>query len=397
MSIFISDDDNDSKLGISTFFLKGGDCDFGENVHLGICLTSSDDSRNLLFSEKFKLNDVLSHGINVHTHLLKAGKYYLTVVIEDEMTITKSFLVNSSSLLREKVAQSLVDYNTPLIFCEPCDSSMYPYGNESVMPWFDRPDAEEFLEKIYQQGLINSNEKDSLVGFLKDGYMIIENAFEDSFLQKINHELDEVIRTKYQGYEYGSSKRIEHLHLKYKNVEKMWLNQNCRRYIDMIFQSQSRPCQTLTFIFGSQQDAHQDTVHLTPFPAGYMCGLWIALQDIEEGSGELLVYPGSHREKRIRMVDHECEKVNDNWDEFGQRIVPIWTKMVSKYKEFRYLPKKGTALIWHENLLHAGSARLNPDLERRSLVIHYFADGAVGYYDSTGLPARSAPIKMLGN
>lgn len=33
-------------------------------------------------------------------------------------------------------------------------------------------------------------------------------------------------------------------------------------------------------------------------------------------------------------------------------------------------------MIWHENLLHAGSIRLDQGLERHSVAIHSFADGA---------------------
>jgi hypothetical protein len=65
-------------------------------------------------------------------------------------------------------------------------------------------------------------------------------------------------------------------------------------------------------------------------------------------------------------------------------IYPAWAEMCKKYEPLIYQPKKGTVLIWHENLLHGGSIRLNQNLERRSVVIHSFADGACVYYDATG-------------
>jgi len=45
-------------------------------------------------------------------------------------------------------------------------------------------------------------------------------------------------------------------------------------------------------------------------------------------------------------------------------------------------------LVWHENLLHGGSVRRDTSLSRRSIVSHYFADGAIAFYDSTGLPGH---------
>jgi len=65
--------------------------------------------------------------------------------------------------------------------------------------------------------------------------------------------------------------------------------------------------------------------------------------------------------------------------------------MTQRYEPFVYRPKKGTVLIWHENLLHAGSARIDQTLQRRSIVIHCFADGVVAYYDSTGLVGSAVP------
>ena len=44
-------------------------------------------------------------------------------------------------------------------------------------------------------------------------------------------------------------------------------------------------------------------------------------------------------------------------------------------------------LIWHENLAHGGSPRKNDELTRRSIVSHYFARGAIAFYDSQGVPA----------
>lgn len=43
-------------------------------------------------------------------------------------------------------------------------------------------------------------------------------------------------------------------------------------------------------------------------------------------------------------------------------------------------------LIWHENLMQAGSVRKNKAISRRSIVGHDFARGSVVYYDSSGMP-----------
>jgi hypothetical protein len=68
----------------------------------------------------------------------------------------------------------------------------------------------------------------------------------------------------------------------------------------------------------------------------------------------------------------------------------MWTEQLQphsgKFRREVYRPKAGTALIWHENLMHAGSVRRDKAISRRSIVGHYFAEGAVVYYDSSGMP-----------
>ena len=49
-----------------------------------------------------------------------------------------------------------------------------------------------------------------------------------------------------------------------------------------------------------------------------------------------------------------------------------------------YVAKRGDILIWHENLMHAGTLRTDKSLSRRSIVTHNFAKGGVVYYDSSG-------------
>jgi ectoine hydroxylase-related dioxygenase (phytanoyl-CoA dioxygenase family) len=36
-------------------------------------------------------------------------------------------------------------------------------------------------------------------------------------------------------------------------------------------------------------------MHFHSAPAGFMCGLWIALEDVRPEAGPLIYYPGSHR------------------------------------------------------------------------------------------------------
>jgi len=304
--------------------------------------------------------------LHVHCHLLRNGRQSLQFALrEPDGTVSKAqaFLeVENQGALAEEAARLMRAHGTPLFFRGACDASMYRYDGH--IAWFDGPNADQHIDDMLGRGAISEDEAGHLRHFVEHGYMVIEDLLDDALIDRVNKEIDDAVVRKYQGYENGSSQRIELLHLHYEGVRKLWLDPRHLRYTDLVFGARARPCQTLTYVYGSQQDAHQDTIHLTPFPAGYMCGTWIALQDVVPDSGELIVYPGSHREKRVRLAEAGCEKVSGDWSKFVRTVGAQWAEMLARYEPVVYRPKKGTVLIWHENLLHAGSVRKNQSLER---------------------------------
>lgn len=288
--------------------------------------------------------------------------------------------------LATRISADLRSFEVPRIFFGACDSTHYPYRRSELRPWFDQPDANDTVEAWNNAGRVDAELAHKLKGFVDNGFIVFEDLIDEKLTDQINAEIDEAIAEGYGGYEYGSSKRLEHLHFSKPGIRKLFQHQKLRDLAGLLLEGEALPSQTLTFVFGSQQDAHQDTIHLTPYPAGYMCGIWIALQDIQPGSGELVVYPGSHREPRVYMADAGCPKVTGgDWGTFIETVIPKWGDIASRYNGEVYRPKKGTVLFWHENLLHAGSARRDESLERRAIVIHSFSASAVVYYDSSGL------------
>lgn len=335
--------------------------------------------------------------VGLHTHLLKNGPHKIAFELTEAngatCAVNVSISVENTSDLAQETATLLRENDTPVFFAGPCDSAMYPYGKH--VAWFDGPDAEQHILHLAAAGVINEVEAEQLRVFVRDGFLILPDLIDEELVAAVNAEIDHAIDVGVQGYKFGTSQRIEHLHAQYPYVRKLWLDERHRRFANLIFGSTARPCQTLTYVFGSQQDAHQDTIHLTPFPAGYMCGTWIALQDVVPDSGELVVYKGSHRERRVYMAEAGLEKITDDWSVFGETVCRKWEEMSSRYEPIVYRPKKGTVLIWHENLLHAGSVRVDKSLQRRSIVIHCFADGALAYYDSTGMGGSAVPVRDL--
>jgi ectoine hydroxylase-related dioxygenase (phytanoyl-CoA dioxygenase family) len=331
--------------------------------------------------------------LSVHGHLLPNGPHRLTLRLTRagrtlaERAITVQ--VRNEGETAQRVAESLRRANAPLVV-ESCDSGLYDYADASLTAWFDRSPAEieAHRARLAADGRATPAEIAALRRFTEEGYLVLEDVVGAGHLARLNAALDDAVANKIEGYEWGASQRLHNLHLRYPAIRELWLHPTILRTLELIFEEPARPCQSLTYVFGSEQQHHQDTIHLTPFPAGRMCGVWTALEDVQPDSGELVVFPGSHRGRRVYMKDAGVAKVAEDWTEFGQTVVPIWTDILESggYERRVYQPKAGTVLIWHENLMHAGQPRQDREKSRRSIVGHYFARGAVVYFDSSGLP-----------
>jgi ectoine hydroxylase-related dioxygenase (phytanoyl-CoA dioxygenase family) len=166
-----------------------------------------------------------------------------------------------------------------------------------------------------------------------------------------------------------------------------------------------QPFQTLNFRIGTEQKIHADTVHFNSEPSGFMCGVWLALEDIDEDNGALLYYPTSHKlpefnlthvfadakfaarrpapldrpyslsaiKRRFRGLTpkYDMEKDYLLYEEF------IEAKLASmpNLRPALGTIKKGQALIWAANLLHGGSRQKDASRTRHSQVTHYFFEG----------------------
>jgi len=161
-----------------------------------------------------------------------------------------------------------------------------------------------------------------------------------------------------------------------------------------------RPFQTLNFRMGTEQDIHADTVHFNSMPRGYMCGVWVALEDIDEENGPLIYYPGSHRWPEVTLKDvEEAGYFKRNWrDEartLGNRMGVPPIQQGPHYRHYeRYMAdlvarsgvqpklgvvKKGHAILWAANLAHGGSPQKDKTRTRWSQVNHYFFEGGKYY------------------
>lgn len=141
------------------------------------------------------------------------------------------------------------------------------------------------------------------------------------------------------------------------------------------------PFQTLNFPVGTQQRAHSDSVHFSSLPERFMCGVWLAMEDIVAESGPLFYVKGSHRWPIMtngligrRGYGSELSSAQTPYADAWQALCETHGKV-----EEPFLARKGQALIWCANLLHGGSRQIDNSLTRWSQVTHYFFDDCIYY------------------
>jgi hypothetical protein len=133
--------------------------------------------------------------------------------------------------------------------------------------------------------------------------------------------------------------------------------------------------QTLNFAVGSEQPFHSDAVHFHSYPLGFMCGVWIALQDVQPESGPLHYFPGSHRLPYLSAATLDLDPKEVAAEPHPQRFFQEhWQQALreTNLEKQQFLPRRGEILIWHANLLHGGEPVRERTSRRWSQVVHYF-------------------------
>jgi ectoine hydroxylase len=262
-------------------------------------------------------------------------------------------------------------------------------ASNSEIPWMDNlnittvqiqshPDFATFSAIIQQQLLL----------WPQNGFMQIQGLFTNE-VNAINNEI-ETLQTQQKVDFNFTGRKIMDAWKQGNTIESVFKNEEIFKIISFIFQRNVIPFQTINFIYGSEQKPHSDSVHMTTEPLGYLAAIWIALEDIVEGSGELMYYPGSHKLPYL-MSEHFDSGNNalflgkNNYANYEEAIADVITK--NNLTPAFFYAKKGDVFIWHANLLHGGSPITNPKQTRKSMVAHYYAQGVLCYHEISERPA----------
>ncbi len=257
------------------------------------------------------------------------------------------------------------------------------------IPWMDKPDITK--EQIEAHPLFESFSeiiRQEILQWPANGYMIIPGFFTKE-ADLINEEIENLLQQHKINFNFTGRKIMDG----WKESE--LLNQIFRhpgilKLLSFIFGKEVNPFQTINFIYGSEQKPHSDSIHMTTEPLGYLSAIWIALEDVEEGSGELIYYPGSHKlgyimSENFNTGNNFLKLGENNYEHYEQKIEAVIFQ--NHLTEKKFLPKKGDFLIWHANLLHGGAPITKQGKTRKSMVCHYFAKDVLCYHEISQRPA----------
>jgi len=281
----------------------------------------------------------------------------------------------------------------------------------STTPWIDKVEG-DVTEAAQGLGLsLTAEETNWLERWRTDGFLVIENAADDADIEAYLEDLRWAVANREKlefNVEVASQQvpiartseaqllaagtKFQHFHTYSKAAIALSLSAKIQRALELVFGEPAAVLQSLTFWRGTQQPAHIDYPYVNiQTQIAQLAAAWIALEDVRPGSGALFYYPGSHRTEASGFFDWGGGSILYQRDstrephEFARYLERRMGEAGIEPVEFH--PKRGTALIWHANLVHGGLPITDHEATRKSFVTHYTSASA--------FPRWYAPTRLI--
>lgn len=248
-----------------------------------------------------------------------------------------------------------------------------------------------FFEKLLDAAQITEEMRGLARSYHDDGYVVLENLFEPELIDGLAERypwlfdpdtIDTLPPHVQKLFKLDPARRLD-AWWACDEVRQLACHPNILQMLNLLYGRRPIPFQTLNFLYGTEQPAHSDAIHFSCIPAGFMCGVWVALEDATLENGTLAYYPGSHK-----LPDVQLSQLGI-WGQAGYtahggdygRYENYVRAVVHTHglQEKRLEVPKGSALIWSSNLLHGGTAITRPGATRMSQVTHYYFEGCTWF------------------
>jgi hypothetical protein len=256
---------------------------------------------------------------------------------------------------------------------------------KSALPGVPRIESPAFRAELPHFGLSEAEQAIATKLHI-DGFAVID--FEDidfdrrveriraSLIPRLGADLNDPESDKTTG-----GRRIQDAWKFDEDVRAIAVNPAILNLLSRLYGRRAFPFQTLNFPVGTQQGVHADAVHFSSLPERFMCGVWVAMEDVSAEAGPLFYAPGSHRWPIVsnamigrRGYASQLESAQDPYEDAWNAIIAA-----NGTPTETFLARKGQALIWCANLLHGGAPQSDPRLTRWSQVTHYYFEDCIYY------------------
>lgn len=257
-----------------------------------------------------------------------------------------------------------------------------------LTPWFDAPDAAAQASARCAAGEISASERDALVDFIRDGYVILPERIDAALIDQILDDIqqapqhrEQIVLRKNGQYSHpgtlgvvGRRKRIIDFHAFSDAALQVSLATPITRFLSLLYGEPALAFQSLLFQYGSRQAMHRDPYYVVTGQPAFLTATWVALENIVGGSGELAYFVGSHRVSDTAFASGKTTwtRQTDSREQHESHLDRLVNTCENAGLERKtFLAEKGQILVWHAGLVHGGSPVLEPEQTRRSFVTHY--------------------------
>jgi ectoine hydroxylase-related dioxygenase (phytanoyl-CoA dioxygenase family) len=253
------------------------------------------------------------------------------------------------------------------------------------LPWIDSP----FFPDLLQGMTLDPEIARIIRDFAANGFVIIDPEIPQALLESISRDLRDRFTQTVEPY-YADETRVQDAWMFNEDVRAVACAPRILEILRILYQREPVPFQTLNFRVGSQQRTHSDTIHFDSIPQGFMCGVWLALEDVDHSNGPLHYYPGSQKLPIYNLHDIGITGSAQafQYERYSQYEDFVQALMIREQFERQELKvERGQALIWSANLFHGGSPIMDDSRTRLSQVTHYYFSGCLYYTPLLSDPA----------
>jgi len=234
-------------------------------------------------------------------------------------------------------------------------------------PWIESP----FFEQLLAKRDLSGEEEAAARAYRESGFLVLDDVIDDATCDRIRESVAPLYRDD-EPEGPRSRYRVQDAWIECPAVRELAAHPRVLELLRLLYDRRPIPFQTLNFRYGTQQPAHADTLHFTCAPHGFLCGVWVALEDMTPENGPLEYYPGSQRLPEIDYLGLDPA-------DFGCYQKEYLDCLARTFERREFCARKGQALIWAANLWHGGSPIRRPGATRHSQVTHYYFENCFYY------------------